>query len=214
MRLGILNPNTSVDTTRRMVSVANLTAGPDVDIVGITAPRGARYIQTPDQLEEAAAVVAALAPDLDEFGLDAVIVAAFGDPGRSRLGAALRIPVVGLAEASLGYAASLESHFAIVTTTPLLDRQLSEVCGDHARGLCRGIVYATGEAMSLLDDPNSLAELLLARCVEARRRWGVTNFVVGGGPLAEAATRMTSAPEFTVIDPVGAAVALAVQRCR
>lgn len=79
MRLIILNPNTSPATTDVMVSIAKDAAGKGVLVEGMTAKFGAPLITTPAMLKDAGQAVLAMADQL--AGADAVIVAAFGDPG-------------------------------------------------------------------------------------------------------------------------------------
>src|SRR5215831_18915773 len=94
-----------------------------LEVVGLTAPFGARLITCEAELDEAERAVLALAP---EIRADAVIVSAFGDPAAEALGEALNRPVVGIAEASMRAAARGGRRFAVVTTTPGLARRISE----------------------------------------------------------------------------------------
>ena len=118
MRIALLNPNTSVETTRMMVTIAKDSAAAGVEIVGHTAGFGAVLITESETLDLAADAVAALAGDLDNA--NAVIIAAFGDPGLEALRSKLSVPVTGIAEAGMAEAAQGGRRFAVVTTTPRL----------------------------------------------------------------------------------------------
>ena len=124
MRLALVNPNTSAETTTAMVGIAAHTAGAGAMVAGHTAGFGAALITRPAELAVAADAVAALAPELCDA--DAVIVAAFGDPGLDALRAALNVPVTGIAEAGMVEAAEGGRRFAVVTTTPDLRDQIAE----------------------------------------------------------------------------------------
>ena len=132
-RVAILNPNTNAATTATMVEIAELLAYSSFEFVGVTVANGPALIVEPTALAAAADEVAALAPQFGEF--DAVIVAAFGDPGRDRLEKLLpsNIPVVGIGEASMREAARLSTGcFAVATIYPGLKepiRHLATACG-------------------------------------------------------------------------------------
>ena len=131
-RIALVNPNTNAATTAAMVEIARAAAPPDVVLEGITAESGAPLITNPEQLRTASDAVVALAPRLKSY--DAVIVAAFGDPGRARLVDELSpIPVVGIGEASMLEAERLsEGRFAVAQTIPTLNdsiQQLAEAVG-------------------------------------------------------------------------------------
>ena len=53
-------------------------------------------------------------------GVDAIVVAAFGDPGVKALRALVSIPVVGIGEAALREAGAGGRRFGVATTTPAL----------------------------------------------------------------------------------------------
>ena len=86
-RIALVNPNTNVSATEAMVEIAQAAAPAHVTIHGVTVETGVPLITHDGALAKAAVAVEALAPKLslpDEDGqamYDAVIVAAFGDPG-------------------------------------------------------------------------------------------------------------------------------------
>ena len=84
VKLLLINANTTVGVTERLVEHARTLAGPEVEVVGATGRFGARYISS----RAAVAVAAHAALDaLAEHGedADAVCLACFGDPGLAAL---------------------------------------------------------------------------------------------------------------------------------
>ena len=101
MQFLLVNPNTNVATTERMVEIAREAAPPDAVIKGATAAFGVPLITEPSALAMAADAVEALVRSTDMRPFDGVIVAAFGDPGLDRIRALVPCRVTGIAEAGL-----------------------------------------------------------------------------------------------------------------
>ncbi len=80
MRLLMINPNTTDAMTETMARVARGVAGPGVEILPLTAETGFPYISSRAEAQiGGAAVLEMIAAHRTE--VDAVIIAAFGDPG-------------------------------------------------------------------------------------------------------------------------------------
>ena len=97
--VALVNANISSSITDDMVEIARQSARGRLEIVGLTAPFGARLITCEAELDEAARAVLALAP---EIRADAVIVSAFGDPAAEALAGALNRPSWGLLRRACG----------------------------------------------------------------------------------------------------------------
>jgi allantoin racemase len=205
-RILLINPNTSHATTARMVAIAEATAPPGVEVIGVTATRGPPMILEPAELAAATAGVV-------EMGLaggrdvDAIIVGAFGDPGLAELRDAIDMPVVGIAEASMIEAAEDGRRFGVATTTPALVERIA----DYARALgladlYRGIRLTSGDPLALVAQPQCLAEALAGAVRRSIERDGAEAVIIGGGPLGDAAIAL--APRFAtpIVAPIPAAM--------
>ncbi|MEM8959783.1 MAG: aspartate/glutamate racemase family protein [Pseudomonadota bacterium] len=201
--IALVNPNTSFATTSAMLRIARATA-PDLQLRGVTAPFGVSLITNPRALEHAAHAVLYLGPHLRTDR--AVIVAAFGDPGCVALRRRLKVPVTGIAEASLREADAL-GRVAVVTTTP----DLSHIIAGTARllGLTdfAGTWITKGVPAQLHANPRALQEALLTACHSAARS-GAEVVVIGGGPLAVAARAIAPHAPVPLIEPIPAALRL------
>lgn len=113
----LINPNTSAATTAMMLAAAQPLLPLGFILHGIEASHGAAMI-----VDEAA--LALSEPEVVRIGLaeaacvQAIIVAAFGDPGVASLRASLDMPVIGIGEAAIREAAGQGRRFGIATTTP------------------------------------------------------------------------------------------------
>jgi len=209
MRLILINPNTSTDTTRSMLAIAAAEAGSRASLEARTAGFGAPLIADPAALSRAAEAVAALAPGIGPA--DGVIVAAFGDPGLEALRGVLRCPVTGIAEAGMAEAAAGGRRFAVVTTTPALVPGIAATAARHGHARFAGTWVTEGDPAAVMADPDGLTQALGAACRRALEG-GAEALVIGGGPLALAARRLAGTLPVPLIEPVPAAVRLALIR--
>ncbi len=210
MRIALVNPNTDAGTTAAMVSIAADVAGARARVEGHTARFGVPLITEPGALDRAAKAVAALAPSLS--AADAVIVAAFGDPGLAALRAALDVPVTGIAEAGMAEAGVNGRPFAVVTTTPKLAPRISSTAARYGHLGYAGTWTTDGDPTALTADAAAL-EAALAKAIHCAADSGrVEAVVIGGGPLAMAARALSAAAPVPLVEPVPAAVRLSFQR--
>ncbi len=212
MRLLLVNPNTTVRTTELMLGIARAAAPPGVTVEGATAAFGVPLILDPAMLAVAAEAVQALLAGMDLAPYDGIIVAAFGDPGLAAIRASAPVPVTGIAEAAMAEAAS-HGRFAIVTTTPMLADAMAgraEAYG-HAAAFA-GAWLTPGDAGSLMADPARLEAALEAAIGRAMAEAAPDAVIIGGGPLAAAAAALRPRIAVPIVEPVPAAVALALRR--
>ena len=110
MRILLINPNISQSVSDLIGAEARRTASPSTVIEVATAPLGVAYIETRFEALIGAYAAAVLAAERQSQH-DALVIAAFGDPGLAGIREAVDIPVVGLSEAAL-LSACMLGHFA------------------------------------------------------------------------------------------------------
>lgn len=211
-RMALLNPNTSRASTDRMVANARQLLPAGVQLEGFNVASGEEFIADPQALARAAEQVALRGAELVAAGFDALIVAAFGDPGLALLRARWSLPVTGLGEAGIAAAARGGLRYAIVTVTPGLHDSLVRAAQSIAPDGFVGVRYTPGAPEALMRSPEALGLALLAACREAVRVDGAQSIVIGGGPLAHVAPGIAAQLQLRVVDPVDAAVRLAIAR--
>lgn len=197
MKVLLMNPNANRATTEMMCRIAAQTLGfaPEP----WTARHGPDLITTPDALDLAAVGIeqADIPP-----GSDAVMVSAFGDPGATQLASRIDIPVVGIGAAAARFCTG---PFAVATTTPDLapriDRLMLQHAGEH-RYL--GCFLSDTDPKSLMADARALDEALLVAVGRAASA-GAEQVIIGGGPLGEAADRLSTQSPVPLVNPIRAA---------
>jgi Asp/Glu/hydantoin racemase len=192
-----MNPNANQGTTEMMCGIAAQVL--KTPLRPWTAPGGPALITTIEALGDAARFVEQAEIPED---IEAVIVSAFGDPGAAALAARLPIPVVGIGGAA-ARASSLP--FAVATTTPALVASIDKLMRSNATETTYcGCFISEGDPNALMENEQSLDEALLA-AVHSAARAGAQRVIIGGGPLGEAAERLSGQSPLPLTSPIRAA---------
>ncbi len=205
MKLLLINPNISDSVSQLIADEARRSASPGTEIEVLTAPTGVAYIETRFEAMLGAHAAAQLAAQHHE-GADAVIVAAFGDPGLMALREVLPCPATGLTEAALASACLLGQRFSIVAISQRIRAWYAETV--QAYGLSSRLASIRG-----LDEPLDIGKVqdnqgerlvqLAERCV---REDGADVIVLAGAPLAGLARSIQGRIPVPTVDGVSSAV--------
>jgi allantoin racemase len=205
-RLLLINPNISDSVSALIRAEAERSASPGTTIEVLTAPFGVAYIETRFEALIGAYAAAQLAAEHHER-FDAVIVAAFGDPGLLALREALPCPVTGLSEAAPASACLLGGRFSIVAISQRIRSWYRETV--HIYGLDQRLASIRGLDEPLADIGNVQADqgerlvALAERCVDED---GADVIVLAGAPLAGLARSLQGRLPVPAVDGVSSAV--------
>lgn len=205
-RLLLINPNISDEVSELIRTEAELSASPGTSIEVLTAPFGVAYIETRFEAVIGAYAVAQLAAE-HHARFDAVIVAAFGDPGLAGLREALPCPVTGLTEAALASACLLGNRFSIVAISQRIRAWYRETV--HAYGLDSRLASIRGLDEPLADIGNvqgAQGERLIALAERCVADDGAEVIVLAGAPLAGLARSLRGRLQVPAVDGVSSAV--------
>jgi allantoin racemase len=201
-RLLVINPNTTASITDLALRYVRAAVGDDLELVGTTGRFGCAYISS-----EACYAVAAHAA-LDCYaehgeGCDGVLLACFGDPGLFALREVSKVPVTGLAEASMLAAAERGGRFSIVTGgerwKPMLERFAAELGYAGRLASVRTVALTGGQIAANRD---GAIEMLANACVAAVDEDGADQVILGGAGLAGLAERIQPRVWAPVLDSV------------
>ncbi|MEZ5660055.1 MAG: aspartate/glutamate racemase family protein [Burkholderiaceae bacterium] len=205
MRILILNPNMTEAMTERMVSVAQTVAAPDTELLSATASRGFPYISSRAEAQIAGALVLEMIAERITQ-IDAVIIAAYGDPGLRAARELFDIPVVGMAESAMLTACMLGERFSLVTFTANLAPWYLESVQAAGLGSRLASIRIPDESFrSVLDVRNELRSALVAEVGRAVSEDQADVVILGGAPLAGLAQEVPEAPA-VLVDPISAAL--------
>lgn len=206
MRLLVINPNISDSVTALIEAEARRSAEPGTEITMKTAAFGVAYIETRFEALIGAYATAQLAAE-HHAGHDAVIVAAFGDPGLAALREALPVPVLGMTESALATAALLGHRFSIIAISQRIQAWYREMVESHGLiGRLASIRALDRPLASIGHVQDEHAEALLALCERAVREDGAEVIVLAGAPLAGLARTLRGRLPVPVVDGVSSAV--------
>lgn len=213
-RILLINPNMTRSMTEAMTALARKTAGDAAKIIPLTAERGFPYIASRAEAQIAGAeVLETIAAH--QQGVDAVIIAAFGDPGVVAARELFDLPVVGMAEAAVLSAAMLGERFSVVTFTPHMVRWYRDCVLRTGLGARFTGVRCPRVAPTTLDNvATALKDDLIALAHEATTIDGADVVILGGAPLAGLAPRLAADAPGILVDPIAAATAQAMSLAR
>ena len=158
MKILLYNPNTSKSITKTLYDTAKLVVSEGTTLIPMTAEKGFPYISTkPEALITGTTVLETIAKYNSEY--DAVIIAAFGDPGLIAARDLFDIPVIGLGEAAMLSACLFGKKFSIISFTNAMSswyEESVEILGLQSRyagfRAIEGVVLSIDQIQSLQKD--------------------------------------------------------------
>jgi Asp/Glu/hydantoin racemase len=205
-RILLINPNISDSVSDLIRAEAQRSAAPGTEVEVLTAPFGVAYIETRFEALIGAYAAAQLAAE-HHARFDAVIVAAFGDPGLGGLREALPCPVTGLTEAALASACLLGGRFSIVAISQRIKAWYRETVQHYGLEGRLASIRALDEALAdignVQGDQGERLLQLAQRCVDDD---GADVIVLAGAPLAGLARTLGPRLPVAVVDGVSSAV--------
>ena len=207
MRLLVINPNTTQAMTDAIGEGARAAAGTGTEIDAVSPPWGPASIE--GHAEEALAATAVLdviARQGDDY--DGIAIACYGDPGLYAAREISKVPVVGIAEASMLLACTVAHRFSVVTVIDRVVPMLEDVVARY--GLRERCASVRGTPLAVLDierDPTAASRMVLEesrRAIADDRAEAICLGCAGMGTLeCEVRDGLDGVP---VIDGVAAAV--------
>jgi allantoin racemase len=205
----LINPNTTQSITDLVLKHAKTFASKGTTLRAVSGTFGPRYVASRIGYAIAGhAAVDALANDKGRK--DAVVLACFGDPGLAALKEVSKVPVVGMADASILQACALGKRFSIVTGGERWKPMLEEFVASH--GLSSRLASVRTVAPTGADiarNPKAAMALLARGCNACWKEDGADVVILGGAGLAGLAAKLKSQVDVPLLDGVACAISLA-----
>jgi len=213
-RVIVINPNSTEAVTQAMdkaLDPLRLAGGPQIE--SITNPDGPPGIESQQHVDQVSAHICNIIQARDNDA-GAFVIACFSDPGMFAAREVTAKPVFGIAESGILSALSLGNRFGVVAILPQsIPRHIryirslgleSRLAGDFAIGL--GVT-------ELADEDRTFSRM--ARVSEALRdEKGADVLVMGCAGMARYRAPLEDKLGIAVVDPVQAAVAMAIPAIR
>ena len=116
MKILLYNPNTSESITNTLYDTAKLVVSEGTTLVPMTAKKGFPYISTKVEAQITGTLVLEKIAEIHSQ-YDAIIIAAFGDPGLIPAKILFNLPIIGLGEAAMLSACLFGKKFSIISFT-------------------------------------------------------------------------------------------------
>jgi Asp/Glu/hydantoin racemase len=206
MKILVINPNISESVSALIRDEAKRAASPGTEITVATAPFGVAYIETRFEALIGAYAAANLVAER-RHGHDAVIVAAFGDPGVPGIREVLDIPVVGITEAALASACLLGQRFSIVAISGRIVAWYRECMAYNGLLGRLASIRALGQPLKDIGSVQTdYARQLRDLCTAVVEEDGADVIVLAGAPLAGLARTIMGELPVPVVEGVSSAV--------
>lgn len=207
MKILLLNPNTTVAVTDLLYDAGSNVTSPGTELVTATARRGVPYIATRAEAQIGGVIALEMLAEATDSGIDAAIIAAFGDPGLFGARELFAFPVVGLAEAAMLTACMLGRRFSIVTFAGALAPWYEDCVAMHGLSArCAGIRTLQDPFQSISAVQSEKEDMLVALSNRAVEQDNADVIILSGAPLSGLAARVRHRIPVPVVDPVAAAV--------
>ena len=202
----VFNPNSSGEMTEsiRRTALSQVRPGSRVDVLG--AETGPRSLES--FYEYSLAVYATLQSfrKIDMRDYDGILLACFGDPGLYALKEIARVPVVGIAEASLSLSLLLGSRFAIVTALRKAVPMMKNMVDQYALGSRMAGIYSLDMPVLELETCRERACDRLRKIIDLAVDDGAEVILLGCAGMTGFAESIGEAHGVSVIDPIIAGV--------
>ena len=204
----LINPNTTQSITDLVLQHARRFASKGTKLRAITAPFGHPYIGSRESYAVAGhAALEALAKD--KGAKDAVVLACFGDPGLAALKEVSKLPVVGMADASILQACAMGRRFSIVTGGARWKPMLEEfVVNQGLASRLASIRTVAPTGADIARNPKAALALLAKSCAACAKD-GADVVILGGSCLAGLAPKIQGKVPVPLLDGVGCAISMA-----
>lgn len=206
MKLLIINPNISRDVTSLIESEARRSARPATELSMVTAAFGVAYIETRAEAQIGGYASMQIAAE-HYLQHDAVIVAAFGDPGLPALREILPIPVTGMTESALVSACQQGNRFSVIAISQRIQSWYRETIASYGFSDRLASIRALDEPLAHIGRvQQDQGDRLVALAERAVADDGADVLILAGAPLAGLARSVSHRLPVPALDGVTCAM--------
>ncbi|MGF1577553.1 MAG: aspartate/glutamate racemase family protein [Cyanophyceae cyanobacterium] len=208
IRLLLVNPNSTVEMTERMGLTARALVADQAEIVLRTNTEGPPAIQGS---RDGVLAAPGLLQILGSESFNAGVIACFDDTALAAAQEICPVPIVGIGQASFHAACLLARRFAVLTTLPISVPVIEDNLQRYGlAGRCQGVVASGIAVLDLERDPEGSTAHLIEVAEQVLVRLCPDVLVLGCAGMTGMAQSLTAKLGIPVIDPVMAAISLAL----
>lgn len=210
MKIKVVNPNTTLEMTETIGKAGRSVARDGTEVVAVSPSFGPASIESYyDEFLCAPGLIEEIKKGESE-GVDAYIVACYGDPALHACREVTERPVIGIAEASMYTASILAARFSIVTVIPRIKTLLEEMVASYGFGHKVASIRTTPlYVLDIEKDPHACFETLRQESRAAMETDDAEAILLGCAGFADFASELEQELGIPVLDGVVCAVKLA-----
>lgn len=203
MKILVLNPNTSEAVTSRVAGVIQRIARPETQVQVMQLPHGPETLESYYDESLATPYILEVVKEANQQGFDAIVLAAFCDPGLEAVKEISTIPIYGLEETAFSIALLLGNKFGILTEK----KHKESVKAQHVRkhGLESRFASARALNMSVAEiaaDPDRVKQVGIAVARRMIEEDGAEVIIMGCASMAGYSDDLERALGVPILDPV------------
>jgi allantoin racemase len=210
MKIMVINPNTSVSMTQHIRQALNAVKRPDTELTVVCPDKGPETIDSAYHEFFTIPPTLGLVKKANDEGCDAVIIAAFPDPGLLAAREISNIPVFGIQETTLHIAAMLGARFSIITTLrqriPAKREYVYSKGLEHFLASVRCLDQPTAENDAA---PEKTKKKVIEVATKAIEEDGAEVIILGCAGMAGYAPEIEAKLNIKVLDPTAVALKVA-----
>lgn len=202
MKICVINPNTSLDMTLHIEKELKKIAGDETQLQVICPDKGPITLEC--AVDEAYAIpeMLKLVKKAETDGVDGVVIACFSDPGLEAAKELVKIPVIGIGEASIHAASMLGARFTVITPVkrriPTRIHQALHHISHHSLASVRSLDLSVAQSES---DPELTIRRLLEVVGNAVEADGAEVIVLGCAGMTGYTEELEQRYNVVVVDP-------------
>lgn len=210
MKLVVINPNSTVSMTDKIVESARAVAAPGTQVEGRTGHGAPASIEGHFDEVICAAHLLREVRDAEAQGADAIVVACFDDPAIGACREVATGPVIGICEAAIKAASMIATSFSIVTTLPRSIPVIEELVRKYGLShQCRRVRSAEIPVLALEQPGSDARDRVRAEILRAIEQDRCEAVVLGCAGMADLTAWLTAECGIPVIDGVTVATTMA-----
>lgn len=204
MKVLLVNPNTTVSMTRKMLHAARAVASADTRVCAVSAEYGPESIE--GYYDEVFSVPATLDAIKAHPDADGVVIGCFDDTGVDAARCISSAPVIGICQAAMQFASVVSGSFTVITTLGRSVPAIERLARRYGYGeLCRKVRASEIPVLELERDGEA-RERIRATMRRALDEDGCEAIVLGCAGMADMARAFSEELAVPVIEGVTAAV--------
>jgi allantoin racemase len=208
MKILVINPNTSRKMTEEIRKTVEMVKSPQTEAIVVSPEKGPEFLGSYYEESIATAETLNIVQEMRE-GVEAVVLACYGDPGLYAMKEIVDVPVVGIAEASMAIATLLGQRFSILVAADKSIFMMHNLVQKYGFGDRLATIRPVDMPTTHLEGAEESISRKLSEVGKKTIEDGAETIILGCAGLTGFDLKLQTQLGVPVIDPVKAGIKLA-----